>query len=86
LRYAGAAQATPTTIGISISTKVSKRSVVRNRVKRRIRAALRGFLPQMASGWRIVIVVKPGASECAYGQFLQELKQLLISAEVINGC
>jgi ribonuclease P protein component len=86
LRYSGAGRATPSTIGISISTKVSKRSVVRNRVKRQIRAAFQSLLPHMAPGWRIVIVVKPSATECAYGQFLQELKQLLTSAEVINGC
>jgi ribonuclease P protein component len=43
-------------------------------------------LPHISSGWRIVIVVKTSATECAYEQFLQELKQLLTSAEVINGC
>jgi ribonuclease P protein component len=78
--------AEPSTIGISISLKVSKRAVVRNRIKRRIRAAIQSFLPHISSGWRIVIVVKTSATECAYEQFLQELKQLLTSAEVINGC
>jgi ribonuclease P protein component len=43
------------------------------------------LLPQITEGWQIVIVVKPNATECGYGQFLQELKQLLISAEVFNG-
>jgi ribonuclease P protein component len=74
-----------TCIGISISQKVSKRAVVRNRIKRQIRAALYPLLPQMGSGWYCVIVVKPGAVECDYQQFLQELKQLLTDAEVING-
>jgi ribonuclease P protein component len=76
----------PTCVGISISLKVSKRAVVRNLIKRRIRAVLRQLLPQFSQGWRIVVVVQPSATECAYEQFLQELKQLLISAEVINGC
>lgn len=73
-----------TCIGISIGLKVSKRAVIRNRVKRRIRSAIQELLPHLSSGWQIVIVVKPSAVQCSYGQFLQELKQLLVSAEVIN--
>ena len=74
-----------TCIGISISQKVSKRAVVRNRIKRQIRAALYPLLPEMRPGWYCVIVVRPGAVQCDYQQFLQELKQLLTDAEVING-
>ncbi|NJO40510.1 MAG: ribonuclease P protein component [Cyanobacteria bacterium CRU_2_1] len=77
--------AQPIQVGISISQKVSKRAVVRNRIKRQIRAVLRQLLPQMSPNWQLVIVVKPSAIECGYEQFLQELKQLLINAEVING-
>jgi ribonuclease P protein component len=75
----------PTRIGISISQKVSKRAVDRNRIKRQIRAALQEYLPDLKTGWRIVIVVRPTAIQCDYQQFLQELKQLLIEAEVVNG-
>ncbi|HTL88547.1 MAG TPA: ribonuclease P protein component [Leptolyngbya sp.] len=74
-----------TQIGISISRKVSKRAVVRNRIKRQIRAILREFLPYTRSGFSIVIGVRLEATECDYPQFLQELKQLLIKAEVLNG-
>ncbi len=75
----------PTRIGISISQKVSKRAVVRNRIKRQLKAILRPLLPEIAPGWQLVIVVKASATQCDYEQFLQELKQLLRSAEVING-
>lgn len=76
-----------TRIGISISTKVSKRAVIRNRIKRQIRAAFRSLLPQIAPGWSLVVVVQPEAvlSKCDYQQFLQELEQLLAKAEVMNG-
>ena len=77
--------ARPTRIGISISQKVSKRAVIRNRIKRQIRAAFRQLLPKLSAGWDVVIVVKPAALECNYGEFLQELEQLLVQAEVING-
>ncbi len=77
----------PTQIGISISTKVSKRAVVRNRIKRKIAAALHKLLPRLSPGWRLVFVVKPSATqqECVTQQFLQELEQLLAQAEVFNG-
>jgi ribonuclease P protein component len=77
----------PTQIGISISTKVSKRAVIRNRIKRQISAAMHQLLPRISPGWRLVVVVKPTAAEqeCVTQQFLQELEQLLAQAEVLNG-
>ena len=77
----------PSCIGISISTKVSKRAVVRNRIKRQLSAAFYQLLPKLAPGWQLVVVVKPTAVECkcAGQQFLQELEQLLAKTEVLNG-
>ena len=77
----------PSRIGISISTKVSKKAVVRNRLKRQIAAVFYELLPKIAPQWRLVVVVKATAAqeECGSQQFLQELEQLLLKAEVING-
>nr|WP_211176202.1 ribonuclease P protein component [Brasilonema sp. UFV-L1] len=76
----------PAQIGISISTKVSKRAVVRNRLKRQIAAAFYQLLPKISPGWRLVVIVKPTADiKCVTQQFLQELEQLLEQAEVFNG-
>lgn len=75
----------PARIGVSVSQKVSKKAVVRNRLKRRIRQALRQLLPRLKPGWLIVVGVRPCALECDYAQFLQELEQLLVDAEVMNG-
>ena len=74
-----------TRLGVSISQKVSKKAVVRNRLKRQILGGFQTLLPDIVPGWRLVIVVKPGAVGCNYGDFLRELKQLLIQAEVLNG-
>ncbi|MDZ8257703.1 ribonuclease P protein component [Nostoc sp. ChiQUE01b] len=76
-----------TRIGISISTKVSKRAVVRNRIKRQMTAVLHNLLPKLSPGWRLVFIVKPTAAEskCVSPQFLQELEQLLAQAEVFDG-
>jgi ribonuclease P protein component len=75
----------PTKIGISIGQKVSKKAVIRNRIKRQIRAVFRELLPQIENGWLIVIVVKSSAVECNYQHFLQELKQLFTKAEICHG-
>ncbi|MDH6061611.1 ribonuclease P protein component [Chrysosporum bergii ANA360D] len=88
LDTANSEQPLPSTqFGVSISTKVSKKAVVRNRIKRQITAALDRLLPKVSPGWRLVIVVKPTAaeSECVGREFLQELEQLLVKAEVLNG-
>lgn len=75
----------PTQVGISISQKVSKKAVVRNRIKRQVRAIMRSFLPELPSGWKIVVIVKPQAQGCKYEDFLRELRQLLIKSEVLYG-
>ena len=76
---------TPTKIGISISTKVSKKAVKRNLIKRRIGGAFQELLPRINGGWQIVIVVKAQAIECKYADFLRELEQLLKKSNIING-
>lgn len=72
-------------IGIVVSLKVHKRAVVRNRLKRRVRAALRTLLPRLHSSQWIVISLKPEAAECEYGEFLRELEQLFTKLEVLHG-
>ncbi|MDJ0714991.1 MAG: ribonuclease P protein component [Prochloraceae cyanobacterium] len=80
-----APQPSHTLIGISIGQKVSKKAVIRNRIERQIKAGFRELLPRISAGWKIVIVVKPGAIECEYKHFLGELKKLLVKAKIING-
>ncbi|ACK67998.1 ribonuclease P protein component [Rippkaea orientalis PCC 8801] len=75
----------PTQFGIAISQKVSKKAVVRNRLKRQIKGAIRVLLPFIAPGAKIVISVRGNVSECQYEHFLRELKKLLIKAKIIYG-
>ncbi|MBD2259790.1 ribonuclease P protein component [Pseudanabaena sp. FACHB-2040] len=78
-------KADPPKFGISISQKVSKRAVIRNRLKRQVRAAIRQLLPSIRCGLQIVVIVRPDSVECEYGEFLRELEQLLSKLEVIDG-
>lgn len=75
----------PTQIGISISRKVSKKAVIRNLIKRRLRHACRLLLSDMEHHWQLIIIVRSGSATCEYEDFLRELKQLLIKAEVLYG-
>lgn len=84
-RSRSTAEIPPPQIGIVVSQKVSKKAVIRNRIKRQIRAACRMLLSRIPPGWWLVIVAKPKAQTCEYKDFLRELEQLLIKAEVLHG-
>ena len=71
--------------GVSISRKVHKRAVVRNRIKRQIHAALRTLLPRADGTWWVVINVRTTAIACEYYEFLRELEKLLVELEVLDG-
>ena len=72
-------------VGIVVSQKVSKRAVVRNRLKRQVRAIMAQLLPQLRPHLWVVVNLRPGAEQCEYGDFLQELKQLFTQLEVFYG-
>jgi len=48
-----------TRAGILVSTKVSKKAVIRNRLKRQIREIFFAELPKLKSGYDLVIIVLP---------------------------
>ncbi len=78
-------EASPVRIGVTVGQKVSKKAVVRNRVKRRIRAACRRLLPELKPGQDVVITAGSAATQCDYSEFLQQLKQLFTNAEILHG-
>jgi ribonuclease P protein component len=74
-----------TCFGISISKKVSKKAVVRNLIKRRIKGALRQSIDQVLPGKMVVITCKPSITGCDYDEILRELEKLLLTLEVMHG-
>ena len=71
-------------IGIVISKKTLSKATVRNLVKRRIREAVRHFLPRISKNVDIIITAKKRASK---DKDLEEIKilieQAFIKAEII---
>ncbi len=59
--------------GFSVSRRVGN-SVVRNRVKRRLREFVRLNRPQLAAARDFVVIAKPGAAKLSYAELVAELR------------
>ncbi|MEN9215985.1 MAG: ribonuclease P protein component [Gloeomargarita sp. HHBFW_bins_162] len=85
LRYRPHPDAQSIQAAVVVSSKISKKAVQRNRLKRQMRAAIRQLLPQCTPGWQMVITAQPPALTGQYSDFLRELEQLLQQAGIIHG-
>ena len=69
----------PTRIGITATRKIGG-AVVRNRAKRRLRAAAQAILPQLGKpGLDYVLIARNGAPTRAWPRLLDDVKTALIS-------
>lgn len=66
-------------VGFSVSKKVGN-SVVRNRVKRVLRAACRELLPHIRTGYMIIFIARKSAVSMTYQQALHAQQELLARA------
>lgn len=70
--------------GLVISTKVSKKSVERNRLKRQFRAVIREFDKKLAVGFDLVIIVSPAALGQEYKFIKSELEKTLLALKLLK--
>ena len=63
---------------VVVSTKVSKRAVIRNRVRRRFWAAISAFELLVPTGLDIVVIAFPEAAKSDFSFIKQELNSLLV--------
>lgn len=62
-------------IGFTVSKKIGN-AVVRNRVRRRLRAAVSTLNPtRLRSSHDYVVIARTGAAECAYQELVADLEQ-----------
>ena len=73
-----------TQVGIVVSKKFSKKAVVRNRIKRQLRAILRAFLPQLKQGFQIVITVVTVSNLPNFLELQDDLANLLNRAQTLE--
>jgi len=71
-------------IGIVVGTKISKKAVERNRVKRRIRASILGFISHLISGYDVVIMVRPEIVEKDFAAIDTALTELFYKAKLLR--
>ncbi|MBM3958762.1 MAG: ribonuclease P protein component [SAR202 cluster bacterium] len=62
-----------TRFGLAVSKRVG-RAVVRNRIKRRIRAALDGM--PFSEGWNVVVSARPAAAGADFSDIAESLRKL----------
>jgi ribonuclease P protein component len=82
--YVAANDLDETRVGISVSRRIGK-AVARNRAKRLIREAVRGFLPSLRVGQDLVFLARPSMAEATYHQVLEAVERLLRRAGLPAG-
>lgn len=69
--------------GVSAGRSVGN-AVQRNRAKRRLREALRSYLPEISPGWDIVAIARPSLKDAPWEKLLRVLAAKLNQAGLID--
>lgn len=64
-------------LAVVVSKKVSKRAVIRNRLRRLLHRAFMEEVPRLRRGHWLLLSLKPGAAQRSEDQLLQEWNHLL---------
>ena len=73
----------PSRFGLSVSKRVGS-AVQRNRVKRRLREAIRRRLWKTLPGWDMILTARPEAANAEYAALADELHALLTRARLLR--
>jgi ribonuclease P protein component len=66
-------------VGITVSSRVGK-AVVRNRLRRRLREALRARLDRLSPGLDILVIARPAGAQATWAELCTALDSLLARA------
>jgi ribonuclease P protein component len=72
-----------TRFGLSTGKRLGG-AVVRNRVRRRLRAAIATHEADLAPGWDVLIVARPPSAQAAYAELDQALQRVLGAGRVLR--
>jgi len=68
--------------GIVVGSRISKKAVIRNKIKRRISEAIRLNLPQLKKGFDVIILTKPEVVDKKYREIENILMSLFKKAKI----
>jgi ribonuclease P protein component len=71
-------------LGIVVSQKISKKAVLRNRIKRRIRAVVSRKLPKIKKGTDFILVAIPGLEKKDFREIETALTNVLKKSKLIS--
>ncbi len=77
LAYLKRGEETPTRVGFVVSTKISKRAVVRNRIKRLLRKEMRERVGMIKKGYDLVFLVRPAILQASEAEIAGEVEGVL---------
>ncbi len=78
----GTDRSLPTRFAFVVSTKVSKKAVERNLLRRRLREIIRAELPQLKTGLEVLIIARPQARQLDFQALKQEVEALLTKSRL----
>ncbi|PIQ92639.1 MAG: ribonuclease P protein component [Parcubacteria group bacterium CG11_big_fil_rev_8_21_14_0_20_39_14] len=70
--------------GFVVSNKISKKSVERHKIKRRLNEIIRFKMPLIRKGYDMVIIAGPEIKNKDYRELEEIIKKLLITAKLLN--
>jgi len=68
---------------VVVGTKISKRAVVRNRIKRRIRGIVEKKLPEIAPGYDVLFMVKKEVIDQTHAQLVEQIDRMFKRAKLV---
>jgi ribonuclease P protein component len=73
----------PSQVGLAVSKKVDKSAVRRNRLRRRLREAIRLLCPQLKPGYQLLFIPKPNLLTYKWPELQAEVRYLLQKADLL---
>jgi ribonuclease P protein component len=74
----------PSIFSFVVPAKIEKTSVGRHLIKRKMTAVAEECLPEINSGFSVIIFLKKDISSLSYEEIKEEIKGLLIKAKILN--
>jgi ribonuclease P protein component len=71
-------------VGIVVSKKISKKAVVRNKVRRRLQAAVKAEMIKIKKGADMILLALPGIEAKNFQEIAEEITRLFKKAKLIK--